>query len=140
MRMAKLVMTGLVSVSLASVGYAADYSKNSDDELIKLNNGKLKAADAADLKLEVIKRANKLEGEAKKAFLDKVKAAYDKATENFKVKDFRAYEESVRKEFKAKIDALSEEAKKEFGITGSGCPHHGGGEHKHDEKAGEHKH
>lgn len=139
MRMAKLVMTGLVSVSLASVGYAADYSKNSDDELIKLNNGKLKAADAADLKLEVIKRANKLEGEAKKAFLDKVKAAYDKATENFKVKDFRAYEESVRKEFKAKIDALSEEAKKEFGITGDGCPHHGG-EHKPDEKAGEHKH
>lgn len=139
MRMAKLVMTGLVSVSLASVGYAADYSKNSDDELIKLNNGKLKAADAADLKLEVIKRANKLEGEAKKAFLDKVKAAYDKATENFKVKDFRAYEESVRKEFKAKIDALSEEAKKGFGITGSGCPHHGG-EHKAEEKAGEHKH
>lgn len=140
MRMAKLVMTGLVSVSLASVGYAADYSKNSDDELIKLNNGKLKAADAADLKLEVIKRANKLEGEAKKAFLDKVKAAYDKATENFKVKDFRAYEESVRKEFKAKIDALSEEAKQEFGITGGGCPHHGGGEHKQDEKSSEHKH
>lgn len=139
MRMAKLVMTGLVSVSLASVGYAADYSKNSDDELIKLNNGKLKAADAADLKLEVIKRANKLEGEAKEAFLDKVKAAYDKATENFKVKDFRAYEESVKKEFKAKIDALSEEAKKEFGITDGGCHHHGG-EHKHDEKAGEHKH
>lgn len=140
MKTAKMVKFVMAGVLCASFGYAADYSKHSDEELIKQNNGKLKAADAADLKLEVLKRANKLEGEAKKAFLDKVKAAYEKATENFKVKDFRAYEESVRKEFKAKIETLSEEAKAEFGITGGGCPHHGAGEHNHGDKGGEHKH
>ena len=143
-KMVKIVMAGVLFAFFGQgLTMAADYSKSSDDELIKQNNGKLKPVDAADLKLEVMKRANKLEGEAKKAFLDKVKTAYDKATENFKVKDFRAYEEAVKKEFKAKIEALSEEAKAEFGFTGGGCPHHGGGEHgehKHDDKAEAHKH
>lgn len=129
----------LASVLCVSLGYAADYSKQSDSDLIKLNNGKLKAADAADLKLEIMKRANKLEGDAKKDFFEKLKASYEKATDSWKAKDLRAYEAEVKKAFKEKVQSLSDEAKAELGLGGHGasCPNHQEG--AADKNAG-HKH
>lgn len=117
-------------VSLGCGADNADYSKKSDEELIGLHNGKLKANEAASLRLEAMKRANKLENDDRKAFLEKFKSAYNEATSAWLVKDLREYEESVNKAFKALMESLSDEDKKALGMGGGGghsCPHHAEG-------------
>ncbi len=120
MKVAKVLLAGLV----VCMGYAADFSSKSNDELVKINGTLKSADDAADLKLEILKRVNTLEESAKKDFIDKLKASYEKNTENMKVKDLRAYEANVKKAFKAKIEKLSDKDKEAFGLNAPSCPHH----------------
>ena len=118
----KVALAGVLCVSL---GYAADYSEASNEDLIKLNNGKLNAADAADLKLEVIKRLGKIDNaDEKKEFMGKLKEAYEKATNSWKVQKLRSYEKEVHKAFHEKIEALSNEEKAALKLDEK-CPYGG---------------
>lgn len=104
--MKKFVLISAVCAALCGVVSAEDYSKKSNDELVKLHGSVKNASDAADLKLEIKKRIDKMDEKVRKDFIDKLKASYEKNTENMSVKDFRAYESSVKKELKAKMEKL----------------------------------
>lgn len=94
------------ALSFGASAVAQDFSKASNDELAKLHGSLKNVSDAADLKLEIKKRVESMEGAAKKEFLSKVKQGYEKNTENMSVKEFREYEASVKKEVKDKMQKL----------------------------------
>ena len=100
----KVALAGVLCVSL---GYAADYSE------------------ARDLKLEVIKRLGKIDNaDEKKEFMGKLKEAYEKATNSWKVQKLRSYEKEVHKAFHEKIEALSNEEKAALKLDEK-CPYGG---------------
>ena len=108
----------MIASALLSFGiyaFAADFSAKSNDELLNLYGqyGTMSVNDTADLRLELMRRADKLQGNDKKAFMDKMRGNYDKATESWSVNKWRAYRESVNKEYdkKRQNDALIKQAK-----------------------------
>ncbi|MWV62894.1 DUF1104 domain-containing protein [Helicobacter saguini] len=117
--MKKFLLVSAVCAGLCGILMAEDYSKKSNDELVKLHGSVKNASDAADLKIEIKKRIDKMDEKVRKDFIDKLKASYEKNTENMSVKEFRAYESSVKKELKAKMEKL--------GIKHPEGHHHGGG-------------
>lgn len=115
--MKNILLVGAVCVGLCGVMMAEDFSKKSNDELVRLHGYIKQPSDAADLKLELKKRIESMDGRAKKEFVEKLKDSYNKNTENMTLRDFRKYEADVKKELKAKMEKL--------GIK------HEMGEHKH---------
>ena len=129
-KMANVLLSSLVCMSLSSLAFAEDFSKKTNDELISLNGTLKKAEDAADLAVESMKRAKDMGEKARKEFKQKLKESWDKNTEKLSVKEFREYEANVKKEIKARLEKL--------GIKGDehekGCACEEGkskGKHKH---------
>lgn len=99
----------------ASLLNAADFSKSSDKDLIKVA-GIVSIEDYADYKLEIIKRMKaKKEKDAKK-FRDQLHAQMEKNTENLTLKEWRAYQKATKEALESKIKSLSEQEKKELGF------------------------
>lgn len=109
----KLVIASTL-LSFAISAFAADFSTKSNDELLNLygNYGSMSVSDTADLRLELMRRADKLQGNEKKSFMDKMRGNYDKATQSWSVSKWRAYRESVNKEYdkKRQNDAIAKQA------------------------------
>lgn len=121
----KITSILLAAALIASFGYGIDLSKSKDDELVKLQ-GTLKGNDAIDLELEVRKRAAKMSDKNKSKFMDKVRASFEKATDNWSAKDLRAYQKEIRNGVKSRIEKMSDKEKKEYGFSEpSNCPHGG---------------
>lgn len=130
MRVTKILLAAVLGLSL---GYGADFSKKKDDDLVKLQGTfKDKIDDAVDLQLEIKKRITKMSEKNKPKYMEKLKEAYEKATDGWTVKELREHEKAVREGVKARVEKMSDKEKKEYGFDGAGgCPMHGGGEHKH---------
>lgn len=111
----KILLTSAMGVCLCGWLNAADFSKHTEDELIKLS-GSVKVADYPDYKIEVIKRTKQMKEKDAQSFKEKLKAQYEKATENMKVKELRAYEKSAREAMKKKIDSMTAKEIKEAGL------------------------
>lgn len=111
----KILLTSVMGVCLCGWLNAADFSKHTEDELIKLS-GSVKVADYPDYKIEIIKRAKQMKEKDAQSFKEKLKAQYEKATENMKVKELRAYEQSAREAMKKKIDTMTVKELKESGL------------------------
>ncbi|WP_343353406.1 DUF1104 domain-containing protein [Helicobacter mastomyrinus] len=120
----------LVAALAFSFGYGIDLSKKKDDDLVKLQ-GTLKGEDAVDLALEVRKRVAKMSEKNKPKYMEKVKAAFEKATDSWNAKELRAYKKALKEGVKARVEKMSDADKKAYGFDeASGCPMHAG-EHKH---------
>ena len=105
---------------------AADFSKKSDTDLIKLS-GVVKVEDFPDYKIEVTKRLKKKSSKDAQAFREKLKIQYEKATENMSVKELRAYKKATHEAMEKRISSMSAQELKESGLKGyrdsSKCPH-----------------
>ncbi|WP_300720261.1 hypothetical protein [uncultured Helicobacter sp.] len=63
--------------------------------------------------------------------MEKVKAAFEKATDSWNAKELRAYEKALKEGVKARVEKMSDADKNAYGFgEASGCPMHAG-EHKH---------
>ena len=111
----KKMLVASALLSFAITAFAADFSAKSNEELLNLyaQYGSMSVSDTADLRLELMRRADKLQGNEKKSFMDKMRGNYDKATESWSVSKWRSYRESVNKEYdkKRQNDALAKQAK-----------------------------
>lgn len=116
MKLSKL-KTCLMAVAFGGVvcAHAADFSKKSDSEIIKLS-GIVKVEEFVDYELEVAKRLKSKAQKEAKEFKEKLKAQYEKATENLSVKQYREYREATHEAMKKYIDKLSEKELKESGL------------------------
>lgn len=116
MKVLNTVLVASVAAAILSSGaFAADFSKKSESELIKLS-GSVKADEFADYELEVAKRLKKMSEKDMKAFKEKLHAQYDKATENMSVKQWREYRKATHEAMKKRIDSMSKEELKESGL------------------------
>ena len=94
---------------------AADFSKKSDDELIKLS-GSVKAVDFPDYKIEIAKRIKQKSDKDAQVFKEELKAQYEKATENMKVKELREYRKATGEAMKKRVSTMSKKERKELGF------------------------
>ncbi|RDU60752.1 DUF1104 domain-containing protein [Helicobacter marmotae] len=118
------VVATALSAFLCSAIFAADFSKTSEADLIKLS-GVVKVEDFADYQIEIAKRLKKKSEKDAQAFKEKLKAQYEKATENLSVKQLREYKKSTQEAMKKRIESMSVKELQE-----SGLPFH-----KHFDKA-----
>lgn len=109
-----VVATALSALLCGNV-FAADFSKKSDSELIKLS-GTVKVEDFVDYQLEIAKRIKKKSEKDAKAFREKLKEQYEKATENLTVKEWREYKKATHEEMKKRWEKMSEKERKESGL------------------------
>lgn len=105
---------------------AADFSKKSDTDLIKLS-GVVKVEDFPDYKIEVTKRLKKKSSKDAQDFREKLKIQYEKATENMSVKELRAYKKATHEAMEKRISSMSVQELKESGLkeyrNSPKCPH-----------------
>ena len=84
--MGSLIFSGFV--------FGADFSKQTNDELVKLS-GTIDPKDVLDYKKEIDKRVNNMTGNDAKAFKEKIKAQQDKVYGEMKVKDLKQRKEAI---------------------------------------------
>ena len=115
-------LTRTLKVSILAVAFgslvcanAADFSKKSDKELISLS-GVVKVEEFADYELEIAKRMKAKSEKEAKDFREKLKAQYEKATENMSVKEYREYKKATHEAMKKRVEKMSEKELKESGL------------------------
>lgn len=109
-------------VSLALVGallsgaFAADYSKTSNEELLKLSAGKIAPKDYPDYRMEIHKRIQEMKVKDARVFRDKLRevrqSMYDKMTH----KEYLEYQDAIRLETRKRLDSMSEKEARESGL------------------------
>lgn len=113
-------------VSLALVGalisgaFAADYSKVSNEELLKLSAGKIAPKDYPDYRMEIHKRVQEMKVKDARVFRDKLRESrqnmYDKMTH----KEYLDYQDAIHLETQKRLDSMSEKEARESGLMGYG--------------------
>ena len=85
----------ILAITIASGAlFAADFSKSSNDDLLNLA-GKIQPSEAKDYFSEIEKRVNEMTGKEAREFREKFFANEQKVFDNMKVKDIRAYKQSL---------------------------------------------
>ncbi len=117
MKLTRTLKVGILAVAFGSLvcANAADFSKKSDKELISLS-GVVKAEEFADYELEIAKRMKAKSEKEAKDFREKLKAQYEKATENMSVKEYREYKKATHEAMKKRVENMSEKELKESGL------------------------
>ena len=88
-------LNSILAITIASGAlFAADFSKSSNDDLLNLA-GKIQPSDAKDYFAEIEKRVSEMTGKEAREFRDKFFANEQKVFDNMKVKDIRAYKQSL---------------------------------------------
>ena len=88
-------LNSILAVTIASGAlFATDFSKSSNADLLNLA-GKVKAEEAKDYFAEIEKRVSEMTGKEAREFRDKFFANEQKVFDNMKVKDIRAYKQSL---------------------------------------------
>ena len=123
-------------VSLALVGalisgaFAADYSKASNEELLKLSAGRIAPKDYPDYRMEIHKRTQEMKVKDARVFRDKLRESrqsmYDKMTH----KEYLEYKDAIYLETQKRLDSMSENEARESGLMGYGH-YRGGGKAGH---------
>ena len=89
------ILGGILTSILASgTLFAADFSKSSNADLLNLA-GKVKAEEAKDYFAEIEKRVDEMTGKEAREFREKFHANEQKVFDNMKMKDIRAYKQSL---------------------------------------------
>ena len=115
MRCVKPIGALALSALLCGTLGAADFSKKSDAELINLS-GIAKVEEFADYQIEIAKRLKKKSEKEAKAFKEKLKAQYEKATDNLTVKQLREYKQATHEAMKKRIESMSVKELQESGL------------------------
>lgn len=127
--MKKLISMVLAGALCASLALAADFSKKSNDDLVKMA-GTVAPKDVPDYRMELHKRVKAMKKEDAKAFHQKFEASMKKNTEKMSVKDMRARRAAVKKAIDEKTKGMTKEQIKESGLE---THHKHAKDHKKDE-------
>lgn len=127
--MKKLISMVLAGALCASLALAADFSKKSNDDLVKMA-GTVAPKDVPDYRMELHKRVKAMKKEDAKAFHQKFEASMKKNTEKMSVKDMRARRAAVKKAIDEKTKGMTKEQIKESGLE---MHHKHAKDHKKDE-------
>ena len=84
----------LASIFASGALFAADFSKSSNADLLNMA-GKVKAEEARDFFAEIDKRIDEMTGKEAREFWEKFRANEEKVFDGMKVKDVRAYKQSL---------------------------------------------
>lgn len=95
--MFKAVLIG--SFLMSGVAFGADFSKNSNEELINMA-GKVKADEVLEYNAEIRKRMENMIKKDAKAFREKIKAQKEKVYDNMTLKEFKAKKKEIREAIK----------------------------------------
>ncbi|PAF46390.1 hypothetical protein BKH46_07945 [Helicobacter sp. 12S02634-8] len=127
-KFAAMILAGAVCASLS---FGADFSKQSNEELIKMA-GTVAPADAPDYKIEIHKRMKTMKKEEAKKFHEQLEEAMQKNTDSMTLKEFRERREAIKQAMDAKIKTMSKKELKESGLDRkfNKCGMH----HDHDKK------
>lgn len=89
------ILGGILASILASGAlFAADFSKSSNADLLNLA-GKIQPSEAKDYFSEIEKRVDEMTGKEAREFREKFHANEQKVFDNMKMKDIRAYKQSL---------------------------------------------
>ena len=83
-----------LSIIASGAIVAADFSKSSNADLLNMA-GKVKAEEARDYFAEIDKRVDEMTGKEAREFWEKYRANEEKVFDTMKVKDIRAYKQSL---------------------------------------------
>ena len=83
-----------VSIIASGALFAADFSKSSNADLLNMA-GKITATEAKDYFSEIDKRVDEMTGKEAREFWETYRANEEKVFDNMKVKDIRAYKQSL---------------------------------------------
>ncbi len=75
-----------------------------------------KVEEFADYQIEIAKRLKKKSEKEAKAFKEKLKAQYEKATDNLTVKQLREYKQATHEAMKKRIESMSVKELQESGL------------------------
>lgn len=133
--MKKLISMVLAGALCASLALAADFSKKSNDDLVKMA-GTVAPKDVPDYRMELHKRIKTMKKEDAKAFHQKFEASMKKNTEKMSMKDMRARRAAIKKAIDEKTKGMTKEQIKESGLHHTMHQHdqHKKGHKKHEEK------
>lgn len=126
--MKKLISMVLAGALCASLALAADFSKKSNDDLVKMA-GTVAPKDVPDYRIELHKRVKAMKKEDAKAFHEKFEASMKKNTEKMSMKDMRARRAAIKKAIDEKTKGMTKDQIKESGLQ----MHHGHHKHAKDE-------
>ncbi|MDO7252336.1 DUF1104 domain-containing protein [Helicobacter cappadocius] len=129
--MNKFISMILAGALCASLAFGADFSKKSNDDLIKVA-GTVAPKDVPDYRMELHKRIKAMKKPEAKAFHEKLEASMKKNTEKMSMKDMRARREAIKKAIDEKTKGMTKEQIKESGLDHHGHHKHGK-DHKKDE-------
>lgn len=90
----KILNICVASIIASGALFAADFSKSSNADLLNMA-GKISAADARDYFAEIDKRVDEMTGKEAREFWEKYRANEEKVFDTMKVKDIRAYKQSL---------------------------------------------
>lgn len=90
----KILSILTLSIIASGALFAADFSKSSNADLLNMA-GKVKAEEARDYFAEIDKRVDEMTGKEAREFWEKYRANEEKVFDNMKVKDIRAYKQSL---------------------------------------------
>ena len=91
MKVFSIVLAGILA---SGALFAADFSKSSNADLLNMA-GKVKAEDARDFFAEIDKRVDEMTGKEAREFWEKYRKNEEKVFDGMKVKDVRAYKQSL---------------------------------------------
>lgn len=130
--MKKLISMVLAGALCASLAFAADFSKKSNDDLVNMA-GKVAPKDVPDYRMELHKRVKAMKKEDAKAFHEKFEASMKKNTEKMSMKDMRARRAAIKKAIDEKTKGMTKEQIKESGLEMHKPHHKHAKDHKKDE-------
>ncbi|WP_297812622.1 DUF1104 domain-containing protein [uncultured Helicobacter sp.] len=122
----KIILSLALIGTLTSALFGADYSKTSNEELIKLS-GKVAPKDYPDYKMEIHKRMQEMKVKDAREFRDRLREAHWNACDNMTQKEHQAYHNAIHLEMQKHLSSMSESQARESGLMGYGYGHHKGG-------------
>ncbi|TLD86727.1 DUF1104 domain-containing protein [Helicobacter sp. MIT 05-5294] len=121
----KFIFSVALVGALISSALSADYSKTSNEELVKLS-GKVSPKDYPDYKIEIHKRIEEMKVKDARAFQEQLRAAHLKATEKMSETEYRKYQEERRIAIQKHMDSMTGAEIRESGLMGRGFHHNRG--------------
>lgn len=116
----KLVLSFALVGALVTSALSADYSKLSNEELIKLSSSKIAPKDYPDYKIEVHKRMQEMKIKEARDFGDKLRESRNNVYDKMTRKEYQEYREATRLEMQKRLDTMSESQARESGLVGYG--------------------
>ncbi|MDE7175379.1 MAG: DUF1104 domain-containing protein [Helicobacter sp.] len=121
----KIILSLALAGTLVSGALAADYSKASNEELIKLS-GKVAPKDYPDYRMEIHKRMQEMKVKEAREFRDRLRESHQNAYSNMTHKEYLEHHNALCAEVQKRLDTMSESQAIESGLIGYGYGHHRG--------------